>query len=55
MTSFQWVQITILCSAGPAMLSTVSFVEKGLQRSLQDGIMVLENVQKPSAAENRSP
>jgi hypothetical protein len=37
------------------MLPTVSFVEKGLQRLLQDSIMVLENVQKPRAAENHPP
>jgi hypothetical protein len=36
----------ILYNAGPAMLFTVSFVEKGLQQPLPDGIMLVENVQK---------
>jgi hypothetical protein len=36
----------ILHNAGLAVLFTVSFVEKGLQQSLPEGIMLLENVQK---------
>jgi hypothetical protein len=44
MISLSWGQIAILSSAGRAMLSTVSFVEKGSQQSLGDRITALENV-----------
>ena len=44
MISIHWIEVLILCSAGPVTLSTAPFVEKESQQSLRNEIMVLENV-----------